>query len=130
MIERNNREIELYIPLLAEKAETIEKISMSEYIIKTYDGDVYLYDSFDKTYRELPSSSSMEEDRFKIEFGRRLKRLMYVKGFTQMDISDLTGLSQPQISSYMRGKTLPSIYIADKLARALNCNIDDFVYHY
>lgn len=124
------KEVEIYFPLLAKKVEYIDKISIGEYIIKTYDGEVYLYDSFNKTYRELPESSSMDEDRFRIEFGRRLKYLMHIKGFTQKDISDLTGLSQPQISSYMTGSTLPSIYIADKLARALNCNIEEFIYRY
>ena len=130
MINKACQEVELYFPLLSEKAKSIEKISISEYVIKTYDGEVYLYDSFDKTYRELPERSAMDEPRFRIEFGRRLKHLMYIKGFTQRDISDLTGLSQQQISSYMTGRNLPSIYITDRLARVLNCSMDEFVYRY
>ena len=56
--------------------------------------------------------------------------MMLNRGLTQSDLSDLTGLSQPQLSRYINGKTLPSAFVVEKLAKALKCNVDDFYFYY
>ena len=93
------------------------------------DGRTMSYDDISRTVRNLPSDShSMTEQECRNEFGYRLRKKMYRKGLTQNDISLMTGIARTQLSSYMNGKHTPSLYIVDKIAKALGCSIDDFTY--
>ena len=119
--------LKLCFPFIVEDAIDIYENGKNELIIKLYDGQVVSYDDLNRSIRKLPTSS-MSEKEFRHEFSIRLQKLLYRSGLTQMDLSDMTGISQATISNYMTGKRSPSFYNLDKIAKALNCSIDDFRY--
>lgn len=121
--------VKLYFPFIANDVVSYYEKGKHELILKLKDGTSVSYDDYDRTIRNLPSDSyNMSEKEFKIEFGIRLSRLMHMKGITQMDISNKTGIPQPMISSYITGRNLPSFYKVDKLAKALGCSMEDLRY--
>lgn len=98
-------------------------------VIEMSDNRVMLYDYILNTLRRLPKSRcDMTRDECNDEFGKRLKQLLMYRGLNQEDLSQMTGIAQPAISSYIRGKTTPSFYIADKIAKALGVSLDYFRY--
>ena len=75
--------------------------------------------------RRIPSSEEMTEELYKKEFGRKLRRLLFIKGLTQEDIADMVGSSQDRISRYMNGKSMPGFFMVERLAKALDCPIEE-----
>ena len=63
-------------------------------------------------------------------FGERLKYRMWTFGMRQSELAKLTEIPQSRISEYVRGKAWPDIYKADKIARALRCRPDYFIFHF
>lgn len=55
----------------------------------------------------------------KTDFARRLYTLMLGKGWRQAELARRAGLPRDSVSTYIRGKTLPTTTSATKLARAL-----------
>jgi transcriptional regulator with XRE-family HTH domain len=55
---------------------------------------------------------------------------MYLKGVNQQYLSDATGITAVTLSNYMRGKVTPNFYNVDKIAKALDCSIEEFRYTY
>lgn len=68
----------------------------------------------------------MAYTKFKTSFGVKLRKIMEEKNITQNKLSDMTGIEQPTISHYVNGNMNPSFYIADKIATALGCSLDEF----
>lgn len=100
-----------------------------EILVELRDGSYLLYDDIDGTIRKLPNDcNSMSESECKKEFGMRLRRLMMLKNITQEELSGVTGIQQSAISNYMTGRTSPSFYNADKIAKALGCSMDELRY--
>ena len=117
-------------PFLCREAESIKELNSEELIIKTRDGNFYIFNDDENTILRVPSREEPEEYIFRRQFGRGVRRMMLNRGLTQSDLSDRTGLSQPQLSRYINGKTLPSAFVLEKLAKALKCNVDDFYFYY
>ncbi|MCW4115625.1 helix-turn-helix domain-containing protein [Aurantimonas sp. MSK8Z-1] len=53
------------------------------------------------------------------EFGRRVENLMLGKGWRQADLARHSGLPKDSVSTYVKGKTLPTPLSLKKLADAL-----------
>lgn len=56
-----------------------------------------------------------------------LKELRKEKGLTQMQLSELVGVKRNTIAMIEIGENKPSLELAMRLAKVLDCNIDDFV---
>lgn len=92
-------------------------------------GERYMYDDIERTIRRLPNDSmNLSANEFKNEFGKRLHKIMRMKNISQRELSEKTGITQPMFSNYISGKTVPSFYMVDKIAKALNCSADIFRY--
>lgn len=116
-------------PFIAEKV--VEYWESSDYgiTVRLEGGDIFLYDDVDGSIRKLPKNSNvMTEDECRNEFGNRLRRLLAVKTISQDELCDRVGIHPVMLSRYMNGKTTPSFYIVDKIAKVLNCSIDEFRY--
>jgi DNA-binding Xre family transcriptional regulator len=116
-------------PFIAEKV--IEYCESSEYdiTVKLEDGDIFLYDDMEGSIRRLPTDSgSLTKEECNREFGERLIRMMRRKCINQAELSERTGIAQPQISNYLNGKNTPSFYVVDKIAKALKCSTEYFRY--
>jgi len=59
----------------------------------------------------------------------RLKVLRAEQDITQAQLAEAAGLSRQTIHSIERGKTIPSLHVAFKLARALDVAIEDAFMH-
>ena len=100
-----------------------------EVIVKTVNGEVYSFNYLDCVLHRLPDdSNNMTEHECRSEFGRNLYRMILQRKMTQTELSRLTGIPQCQLSNYVRGKTCPSFYNVDKIAKALNCSMDELRY--
>ncbi len=58
--------------------------------------------------------------------GERLKQIREKKGLNQSKLAEMSGLAQSTISTIEHGAT-PNVQIANKLAKALNVEIEDFL---
>ena len=116
-------------PFLYEQMKSYEVVTDYDVYIKLKDGSTVLYDDFDRSFRQLPHNRDMlTEEQCRLEFAYRLYRIMQRSNLTQQELSDMTGISQPQISSYITGKNMPSFYKIDKIAKALGCSVDELRY--
>ena len=60
------------------------------------------------------------------EFAYRLRTIMSSRFITQEELAERVGTSQVMISRYVSGKSMPSISMGRKIAKALRCSLDDF----
>lgn len=121
------KEFEMHYPHFAREVEGYyDGMDPFEMIVKLKDGRFISYDICDKFVRFLASDDACDEETCKKEFGIRLRRRMMRMGFTQNTLSEVTGIPQPNISDYVNGKASPNFYNVAKLARVLECSIDDF----
>ena len=129
MKEKLFEEFKLYFPLIAKKAVDWVEESGINLIVTLDDGRKVMYDDLDSTIRRLPKdSNNLTEEECAYEFGVRLRRLMWRKGVNQQELSEATGISQPMLSKYVNGKTLPGFYNLDKIAKYLKVSVDVFRY--
>lgn len=54
-----------------------------------------------------------------------LQERLQTFGCNQVQLSMITGLPQCNISLYMKGKRIPSVTVAIRIAEALNCTVQD-----
>lgn len=129
MKERLFAELKLYFPTASKHVVNYAESGLGLLLCKMDNDDSILFDSVDNSIRRLPANSDdMCEEECKREFGIRLRRLMLIRGISQAELSEKTGLSQPQLSNYMTGKNMPSFYSVDRIAKALKCSTDDLRY--
>ena len=114
-----------HFPALAKQMVSCEKDKYGQVTAVLKDGRKILYDDFCCRVREVPDSSNLTREEFGKDFGQRLWYIMRCKGVDQVELSKRTRISQPRISDYINGVSVPSFYITDKIARALDCSIDD-----
>lgn len=62
------------------------------------------------------------------EFARRLRCRMRHLQMKQKQLCELTGISQPTISKYMKGLQIPRIDDLHKIAKALECTTDELIH--
>lgn len=116
-------------PSLANQMLGYIEVNDFEMLIKLEDGTKIIYDDFNKSYRNVPDDShDMTEAECRKEFGIRLRKMLERKGMSQFELSERTGISAPDICHYVNGKSCPSFYRIDKIAKALGCSVDDFRY--
>lgn len=114
---------------LKSNIERYEETGMDELTIYFKDGSKALYDGLEDRCRNLPKDSRhMTEEECTEEFAARLRSVMRRRGCSQRELSVRTGFSQSAISKYVTGKTMPGFYSVDRIARALECSVDELRY--
>lgn len=127
MYEQIIEDFKLHFPLITEEAVQYSiNRKYYELTVRLKNGRKLLFDGFNYTIRTLPDLNDLSDYDVKIEFGKRLRKIMERKHIMQSDLSEMTGIPQPQISKYVNGEVNISFCIADKIARALSCSMDDF----
>lgn len=122
--------LKLMYPFIYEQAESFELESFHELMIVDKDGGKYRYDDVYDTFRYFKpgyDSDDRDAERIKRTFGFRLQRQMTLRGMTQADLSDATGISQPTISNYINRRQSPDIVKLTLMARALRCSVDELL---
>ena len=62
------------------------------------------------------------------KFGQHLKQYRTDKGFSQDAFATRVGVHVTNLSKYERGKSIPSLEIAEKMAAALEISLDELVH--
>ena len=117
--------MELYWSNVTQITERVDYIGWLEIMVTTTDGQRYIYNDSEQSIRRLPDPRDMTEEECLQEFGYRLRNIMKCRAVSQPELADMTGISQPRISNYMRGQISPGFFNLDKIARALDCLIED-----
>lgn len=118
---------DLHFPLIAEKTIRCKDVGFNTFVMSLNDGRQFLFDAWECTIRRLPrNSNDISEDECKHELGMRLRHIMLCRGMSEQELSEKTGIHVVVLSRYINGKTTPSFYNIDKIAKALKCSIDDF----
>ena len=115
-------------PFLARDAVYYYLDNAGELVVKLHDGKTFAYDDIYKTFRRLPDDYNLTEIECKIEFGNRLRRVMAMNGINETTLAEKTGIQRTLISNYISGRTNPSFYAVDKIAKAIGCSVDEFRY--
>lgn len=98
-------------------------------IIELVDGSRMYYDDLTRTYRHLERNNELiTEQDFRDESARRISRTLWIRGMTQRELANKTGISEHSICNYITGKSTPSIFAANKIAKALNCELSEIFY--
>ena len=98
-------------------------------IIELVDGSRMYYDNLTRTYRHLKRTNELiTEQDFRDESARRISRMLWIRGMTQRELANKTGISEHSICNYTAGKSTPSIFVAKSIADALNCELSEIFY--
>ena len=116
-------------PFMSKRVVQVIPEGTWNFIVELDNGERWRYDGTFHTTRLIPKDSRvLSEDEFRLEFRLRLRSLLWCKGVSQKELAESTGMSQSQISAYLNGKTTPSFYAIDKIAKALDCSVDELRY--
>lgn len=87
-----------------------------------YDGTLHAVRTLRRAYNDRHCK---DEGEWRRNFARNLSQRMRLRGFTQKDLSEDSGVSPMSISKYLNWKSTPSGYTIQRLADALGCFPDD-----
>lgn len=119
----------IHYSYLEKDIDSFEEVNNYQMLLHMNNGSRMIYDGLEDRCRKLPSDShSMSEKECTAEFAARLRNIMRFKGCSQKELSERTGISQPSISNYAMGKTSPNFYNLDRIAKALDCSVDELRY--
>lgn len=117
-------------PMLRE--ENIKRyiaVNSHDLLIEFNNGEKRLYDTLLNTWRYITyDEGELTDEQELYEFKTLLRKIMQRKFIDQTELARRVGVSQGMISNYMRGYSIPNALMLKKLARALDCSIDDFFY--
>ena len=122
---------ESYCPIIKTEAVRIFRTEDDQFIAELRDGTATSYDLVLGTSRSAISLEIMmrpkivnNEADFRKYLSRKIYRTMRKRNLIQIDISDMTGLSNATITKYINGTATPSAYNLLKIANALRCSVE------
>lgn len=108
----------------------LKELNEWDLLIVFHSGKKVILDRYTGYHKDIfyNDINELTEEQEKKEFAYRLRSLMNRKWVTQEQLADQVNTSQVMISRYVRGETIPSAIILRKIAKALECSMDDFFY--
>lgn len=120
--------LEMYHSNISSKLEEYE-VNGSVLIGVMNNGRKVQYDSLRDNVRYLPDDPiNMTDEEYKAEFAHRVRYAMLKEGINQLELANLSGVPQGVLSGYLSGKNMPSLSNIAKIATALHCSADEFIY--
>ena len=96
--------------------------------VKLDDGILMEYDSFSESIRRIqPKNYTKDAESLRKDIGNNLKKIIQTRGIAQSDIAENCGITQAMLSRYIHGTSMPSVYIVNALASALDCRTIDII---
>ncbi len=122
-------QVYLYFPgLLGEVLHAREYVHLM-LLLETNSKYDYFYNLTNNVLIPIPKDDrDLDKESFARIFGVLLRRALEHSGLTQEELSEKTGIQQARISDYLYGKHFPSFYQIDKMAKAMNCSVEDLRY--
>lgn len=122
-------QVYLYFPDLLGKVIHAREYVQFMLLLETNTKYDYFYNITNNVLIPIPKDDkNLDKDSFRRIFGVLLRRALECSGLTQEELSEKTGIPQPNISDYLYGKHFPSFYQIDKMAKAMNCSVEDLRY--
>lgn len=122
-------QVYLYFPDLLGKIMHAREYVQLMLLLETNSKYDYFYNLSNNVLIPIPKSDQdLDKESFRRIFGVLLRRALERSGLTQEELSEKTGIPQPNISDYLYGKHFPSFYQIDKMAKAMNCSVEDLRY--
>ena len=84
-----------------------------------------MYNFFEGFESYFPPNLITRQEWMKM-FAKKLRELMTEQGMNQNDLAAITGIKQSVISRYLSAKVCPTFCSVEKIARALECSVDEF----
>ena len=108
----------------------IKELNEWDLLITFKNGDRIIYDRFNNYHRNIfyDDIKELTDDQEKREFAYRLRNMMARQHVTQDVLAELIGVSQTMISHYITGRSLPNVLTVRKIAKVLDCSMDDLFY--
>lgn len=124
--ERLLEQFELYYPSLYERSVDWWASGRLSITIKLDDDSMFEYDSLDNSIRQVYfNDSGIDETIVRKTFGNNLQKMLPFSGMNQQELADKVEVSRVMLSKYIRGKSVPSVIVARKIANALGCTVDE-----
>lgn len=125
MYEQAIREFEIYFPGIAKDTVKCYPMGRHEILFVTKNNDQYIYYTMLHSVKKLRNvrDEDLSEEDWRVNFSMGLQFKMMSIGMTQRDLAERTGITTLSIHNYVTGKSLPSIYYAERIAEALGCSI-------
>lgn len=115
-----------YYPFLDAEVSSWSPNGLNSIIAELSDGTVIEYNDALRSFRTVRKFDGTEES-WKTEFASKLIKMMANKGCDQTYLSEISGVSQVNISRYINKKTIPNCYTVLKLSKALGCDISELI---
>lgn len=94
------------------------------------DGRKIVYDRFTDYHRDVfyDDINNLTDEQEIKEFANRLRIMMKRKLIVQEELADSIGVTPVMISRYINGQSIPDVLKVRKIAKVLNCSMDDLFY--
>ena len=109
---------------------TITKLNDWDIFIEFKDGRKRIFDSSTGYHKDIfyDDINEITEEQERKEFIYRLRTFMARNNINQEELAEKIGTTQTMISRYIRGETIPNVFTVRKIAKVLNCSMDDLFY--
>ena len=105
-----------------------EALNKHDLLITFRNGNKEIYDTFSNTSRRVNriDQTQTDDSQMRLNFRRRLQTIMNRKWVTQEEVARRINSTQPMVSRYLTGQSIPSALTLKKIADALDCSVNDF----
>ena len=110
----------LHYPLIWEQVVTWNADDPYELVLYLKDGTTVVYDYIAKYIVTTKQGEIATDGEWQAEFGRRLEKIMRMRGMSQIDLAGLCDISRQTISKYINGTAMPSARNVVKLSKVLD----------
>lgn len=129
LMDEYMHQVYLYFPDLLGDVVHVREYVQFMLLLETNTKYDYFYNITNNVLIPIPKDDkNLDKESFRRIFGVLLRRALECSGLTQEELSEKTGIPQPNISDYLYGKHFPSFYQIDKMAKAMNCSVEDLRY--
>ena len=127
------REYKIWYPTLYDR--TVDCVVTGRHLLLAIldDGTRLEFCSLDNSLRDVThiynyeTEDAMSEEDYRKAVGDRIKILARDRSLRHETLAELVGVSRQSMSMYINGRSLPSIRIVRRIARALNCDVRDLI---
>lgn len=110
-----------------EDIKEVRALNSHDLLVTFNDDSQIVFDTFANTSRRINYvNKKITDKQLRNDFRRRLQILMNRNWVDQDELAKRIGSTQPMISRYITGQSIPSAITLKKIAIALDCTTDEF----
>lgn len=113
-----------------EDIDHYKALNKHDLLIVFKNGTQFIFDTFANTSHRVNTVDPTSDQDLRLGFKRKLQTIMARNWVSQDELAKRIGSTQPMISRYLTGQSIPSAITLKKMADALNCTTDEFYDNY